>query len=142
MKAIAVIPKTANSVHLIEMKSPAVADIANGRGGLVEILRVGACGADREIHNGEYGGAPQGFDYLVLGHENFGRTVEVGENVKELAVGNYVVATVRRPRGSSIYDTIGEQDFTTDDKYFERGISRLHGYMAEFYVEDADFLVR
>ena len=109
---------------------------------LVEVLRVGACGTDREINNGEYGVAPQGFDYLVLGHENFGRVVEVGENVKELAAGNYVVATVRRPRGSSIYDTIGEQDFTTDDKYYERGISRLHGYMAEYYVENADFLVR
>lgn len=142
MKAIAVIPKTKNSVHLVEMEKPALSDIKNGRGVLVEVLRAGACGTDREINNGEYGVAPEGFDYLVLGHENFGRVVETGENVKDLAMGNYVVATVRRPRGSSIYDKIGEQDFTTDDKYFERGISRLHGYMAEFYVEDADFLIK
>ncbi len=142
MKAVAVIPKTDNSVHLVRMEKPKLADIKNGRGILVEVLSVGACGTDREINNGEYGVAPKGFDYLVLGHENFGRVVEVGANVKELEVGNYVVATVRRPRGSSIYDKIGEQDFTTDDKYFERGISRLHGYMAEFYVEDADFLVK
>lgn len=142
MKAVAVTPKKKNSVHLVRMEKPKLADIKNGRGVLVEVLRVGACGTDREINNGEYGVAPKGFDYLVLGHENFGRVVDVGENVKELAVGNYIVATVRRPRGSSIYDKIGEQDFTTDDKYFERGISRLHGYMAEFYVEDADFLVK
>ncbi len=141
MKAIAVIPEKMNSVHLIEMKKPELSEIKNGRGVLVEVLRVGACGTDREINNGEYGVAPKGFDYLVLGHENFGRVVETGENVKEFEAGNYVVATVRRPRGSSIYDKIGEQDFTTDDKYFERGISRLHGYMADFYVEDADFLV-
>ena len=142
MKAVAVIPKKENSVRLVEMDKPALSDIKNGRGVLVEVLRVGACGTDREINNGEYGVAPKGFDYLVLGHENFGRVVEVGENVKELKTGNYVVATVRRPRGLSIYDKIGEQDFTTDDKYFERGISRLHGYMAEFYAEDADFLVK
>ncbi len=142
MKAVAVIPKTQNSVHLVEMDKPSLSEIKNDRGVLVEILRVGACGTDREINNGEYGVAPKGFDYLVLGHENLGRVLEVGEKVSEFEVGNYVVATVRRPRGSSIYDTIGEQDFTTDDKYFERGISRLHGYMAEFYVEDADFLVR
>ncbi|MEK7855993.1 MAG: glucose 1-dehydrogenase [Acidobacteriota bacterium] len=142
MKAVAVIPKTQNSVHLVEMDRPSLSEIKNGRGVLVEILRVGACGTDREINNGEYGIAPKGFDYLVLGHENLGRVVEVGEKVTELGIGNYVVATVRRPRGSSIYDKIGEQDFTTDDKYFERGISRLHGYMAEFYVEDADFLVQ
>ncbi|MGD9560676.1 MAG: glucose 1-dehydrogenase [Pyrinomonadaceae bacterium] len=142
MKAVAVVPKKTGSVHLVEMERPRVDDVRDGRGVLVEVLRVGACGTDREINNAEYGVAPKGCDYLVLGHENFGRVVEVGENVSEFQTGNYVVATVRRPRGSSIYDKIGEQDFTTDDKYYERGISRLHGYMAEFYVENADFLVR
>jgi glucose 1-dehydrogenase len=142
MKAVAVIPKKQNSVHLVEMDKPRVSDIRDGRGVLVEVLRVGACGTDREINNAEYGIAPRSFDFLVLGHENFGRVVETGENVKELKAGDFVVATVRRPRGQSIYDKIGEQDFTTDDKYYERGISRLHGYMAEFYAESADFLIK
>lgn len=141
MKAVAVIPKTVNSVHLVEMDKPKVSDVPNGRGVLVEVLRVGACGTDREINNGEYGVAPAGFDFLVLGHENLGRVAEIGENVKELKVGDYVVASVRRP-GKSFYDEIGEQDFTTDDAYFERGISQLHGYMAEFYSESADYLVK
>lgn len=142
MKAVAVRPLEAGSVRLIEMDKPRLEDVQNGNGVLVEVLRVGACGTDREIANGEYGAAPEGSDMLVLGHENFGRVVEIGPSVADIAVGNYIVATVRRPRGSSIYDKIGEQDFTTDDKYYERGISRLHGYMAEFYVEDADFLVK
>ncbi len=142
MKAIAVIPKKQKSVHLVEMDEPKLSEIKDGRGVSVEVLRIGACGTDREINNGEYGVAPRGFDFLVLGHENFGRVREVGENVKELKKGDFVVATVRRPRGSSIYDRIGEQDFTTDDKYYERGISRLHGYMAESYVESADFLIK
>ncbi|HEX8247700.1 MAG TPA: glucose 1-dehydrogenase [Pyrinomonadaceae bacterium] len=141
MKAIAVTPKQTGSVHLVEMDAPKPADMPNGRGVLVEVLRVGACGTDREINNAEYGVAPDGFDFLVLGHENFGRVVETGENVKEFQKGDYVVATVRRP-GKSFYDSIGEQDFTTDDEYFERGISRLHGFMAEFYAESADFLVK
>src|SRR5688572_17311503 len=142
MKAVAVIPKKQNSVHLVEMDKPKLDEVRGGRGVLVEVLRVGACGTDREINNAEYGIAPKGFDFLVLGHENFGRVVEVGDKVTELEPGNFVVATVRRPRGSSIYDKIGEQDFTTDDKYYERGISRLHGFMAEFYAESADFLVK
>jgi threonine dehydrogenase-like Zn-dependent dehydrogenase len=141
MKAIAVTPKQTNSVRLEEMDKPKTSDIKNGRGVLVEVLRVGACGTDREINNGEYGVAPEGYDFLVLGHENFGRVAEVAENVTEFAVGDFVVATVRRP-GYSFYDDIGEQDFTTDDEYFERGISRLHGYMAEFYAESADFLIK
>ena len=142
MKAIAVIPKTKKSVHLVEMDKPDLREIKDGRGVLVEVLRVGACGTDREINNGEYGVAPAGFDFLVLGHENFGRVAEVGANVKELKKGDFVVATVRRPFGHSIYDAIGQQDFTTDAEYWERGISRLHGFMAEFYAESADFLVK
>ncbi|MCC7306059.1 MAG: glucose 1-dehydrogenase [Acidobacteria bacterium] len=142
MKAVAVIPKQPNSVHLIEMDKPRPGDVGRGRGVMVEVVRVGACGTDREINNGEYGLAPKGYDYLVLGHENLGRVVEVGENVTEFEPGNYVVATVRRPHGTSVYDKIGEQDFTTDNNYYERGISRLHGFLAEYYVENADFLVQ
>ena len=50
------------------------------------------------------------------------------------------MATVRRP-GQSPYDAIGMQDMTTDDTYFERGISLRHGYLAERYVDDACFIV-
>jgi threonine dehydrogenase-like Zn-dependent dehydrogenase len=141
MKAIAVIPGKKDSVHLVEMDKPKVSDVPDGRGVLIEVLRVGACGTDREINNAEYGVAPPGSEFLVLGHENFGRVAEIGDKVTELAIGDYVVASVRRP-GKSFYDQIGEQDFTLDEEYFERGISRLHGYMAEFYAESADFLVK
>src|SRR5216117_2155371 len=55
--------------------------------------------------------------------------------------GDYVVATVRRP-GMSIYDRIGTSDMTNDDVYFERGISRRHGFLTEHYVEDPEFLVK
>src|SRR5918912_2867478 len=53
--------------------------------------------------------------------------------------GGYVVASVRRP-GMSIYGTIGLQDFTTDDVYYERGINLLHGYLTESYVEDHQYV--
>ncbi len=142
MKAVAVTPKQANSARLLELEKPAISEIANGRGVLVEVLRTGACGTDREINDGEYGVAPEGFDFLILGHENLGRVVEIGENVRNLKKGDFVVATVRRPFGKSIYDTIGQQDFTTDQEYWERGISRLHGFWAEYYVEDFEYLIK
>ncbi|MBC7797677.1 MAG: glucose 1-dehydrogenase [Pyrinomonadaceae bacterium] len=141
MKAVAVKPGIANSVHLVEMDEPKIDEIANGRGVKVKVLRVGGCGTDREINRAEYGTAPDGFDFLVLGHENLGHVVEVGANVYEVNVGDIVVSTVRRP-GTSLYDAIGEQDMTTDDIYFERGISRRHGYFAEFYVDSVDFMVK
>jgi threonine dehydrogenase-like Zn-dependent dehydrogenase len=141
MKAIAVKPGIKDSVHLVEMPKPSIKDIDNGRGVLVKVLRVGVDGTDKEINNAEYGAAPEGDDFLVIGHEGFGLVEEVGPNVTELQPGDYVVATVRRP-GTSIYDLIGTNDMTTDDTYFERGINLRHGYLSEYYVDDADFIVK
>lgn len=141
MRAIAVYPGKANSVHLAEMAKPAVTDVPDGRGVLVRVLRVGVDGTDKEINAAEYGAAPDGFNFLVVGHESFGQVEEVGPNVTELAPGDYVVAMVRRP-GFSIYDQIGLQDMTTDDTYFERGINLRHGYLAEYYADAADYLIK
>jgi threonine dehydrogenase-like Zn-dependent dehydrogenase len=140
MKAIAVTPGKPNSIHLEEIPRPSLDDVPDGKGVLVEVLRVGVDGTDKEINDAEYGAAPPGDDFLVIGHENFGRVVEVGPNVPDtIRPGGYVVASVRRP-GSSIYGKIGLQDFTTDETYYERGINLLHGYLTEYYVEDADYV--
>ncbi len=141
MKAIAVYPGKPNSVHLCDVPDPNVKDIAGGRGVLVKVLRVGVDGTDKEINAAEYGAAPPGDDYLIMGHESFGRVQEVGPNVGEFEPGDYVAALVRRP-GSSFYDQIGAQDMTTDDTYFERGINLRHGFLAEYYVDSADFLIK
>ena len=141
MRAIAVYPGQANSVHLAEMAKPSVGEVPGGRGVLVRVLRVGVDGTDKEINAAEYGAAPDGFNFLVVGHESFGQVEEVGPNVTELAPGDYVVAMVRRP-GFSIYDQIGLQDMTTDDTYFERGINLRHGYLAEYYADNADYLIK
>jgi threonine dehydrogenase-like Zn-dependent dehydrogenase len=141
MKAIAVIPGTPDSVHLAELEKPSASDVAGGRGVLVKVLRVGVDGTDKEINAAEYGAAPDGYPFLVIGHEGLGRVEAVGPNVEFLRPGDYVVATVRRP-GLSIYDQIGLQDMTTDTKYFERGISLRHGYLTEYYVEDEQFVVK
>src|SRR6266498_2679615 len=140
MKAIAVTPGKRNSIHLEEIPRPSLDDVPGGKGVLVQVLRVGVDGTDKEINDAEYGAAPPGDDFLVIGHENFGRVVEVGPSVPDtIRPGTYVVASVRRP-GSSIYGRIGLQDFTTDDVYYERGINLLHGYLTEYYVEDSDYV--
>jgi threonine dehydrogenase-like Zn-dependent dehydrogenase len=141
MKAIAVFPGKPDSIHLADLPVPSLDEIPNGRGVLVKVLRVGVDGTDREINAAEYGAAPPGFDFLVIGHEGFGQVLAVGANVTELVPGDYVVATVRRP-GHSIYDLIGTNDMTTDDTYYERGINLRHGYLTEQYVDDAQFIVK
>jgi len=141
MKAIAVYPGKPNSIHLAELPKPSVSDIPNGRGVLVKVLRVGVDGTDKEINAAEYGAAPEGYSFLVTGHESFGRVEAVGSNVTELRPGDYVVATVRRP-GRSLYDAIGTYDMTTDDTYFERGINLRHGFLSEYYVDDPEYIVK
>ena len=128
-------------MHLADLASPSLCDVPDGRGVLVKVLRVGVDGTDREINAAEYGRAPDGYDFLVIGHEGFGQVEAVGPNVVSLRPGDFVVATVRRP-GHSLYDAIGLQDMTTDTEYFERGINLRHGYLTERYVEDERFVVK
>jgi threonine dehydrogenase-like Zn-dependent dehydrogenase len=139
MKAVAVFPNGGEShSRLIDIEKPAVADVGE-RGALVRVLAVGVDGTDKEILAGEYGSPPPGFEYLITGHESFGVVEAVGADVVRVRPGDFVVATVRRP-GSSIYDSIGTADFTTDSVYFERGINLRHGYLTEYYVEDEEYL--
>ena len=138
MKAVAVFPGKPDSMHLADLPEPSVEDVPDGRGVLVEVLRVGVDGTDGEINAGEYGASPEGYDFLVTGHESLGRVLEVGPNVRTLRPGDYVTATVRRP-GTSIYDRIGAYDMTTDDTYYERGINLLHGFLTERYVDDPEY---
>jgi threonine dehydrogenase-like Zn-dependent dehydrogenase len=141
MQAIAVIPGQVNSVHLAEIPQPSVHDVAEGRGVLVRVLKVGVDATDREINDALYGNAPPGFKYLVLGHESFGVVEQVGGAVRGLKPGDYVTATVRRP-GGSIYDAIGTYDMTSEETYYERGINLLHGFLTEYYVDAEDYVVK
>jgi threonine dehydrogenase-like Zn-dependent dehydrogenase len=141
MKAIAVARDGSNAVRLVDVPRPSVDDVPGGRGVLVRVVRVGVDGTDKEILAGEYGAPPPGETTLIIGHESFGVVEAVGPAVHGIAPGDYVVATVRR-RGTSPYDAIGMYDMTTDDRYVERGINLAHGFLAEYYVDDADYIVR
>jgi threonine dehydrogenase-like Zn-dependent dehydrogenase len=141
MKAIAVRPGQASSVHLADLPKPDLTEIPGGRGVLVRVLKVGVDATDREINDALYGNAPPGYEFLVLGHESFGIVEAVGPAVKHVKPGDYVTCTVRRP-GGSIYDKIGRSDITSEETYYERGINLLHGFLTEYYVEDLEFIVR
>lgn len=141
MKAVVMVPGLPDTLKLEDIPQPDLSSEPQGRGVLVRVLQVGICGTDREIMDGEYGAAPSDSPYLVLGHENLGVVEQVGPNVSELAPGDHVVAQVRHP-GSSIYDLVGLQDMTTDDLTYEHGISFLHGFLREYYVDAPEYLVK
>ena len=140
MRAVAITPGIANSLHTVDLPTPRLEDVPGGQGVMVKLLRVGLDGTDREILDAEYGAAPPGYDFLVPGHESLGVVQQVGPSVSGLAVGDYVVALVRRP-GNSIYDAIGRSDMSTDADYHEHGINLLHGYLTQQYVDAAEYIV-
>lgn len=136
MKAIVVKPGEQHSIHMREMPDPPMSDDHVK----VKMIRVGLCGTDAEINHGLYGKPPDGEEFLILGHENFGVVADVGKNVTGFAPGDYVVSTVRRPCGECANCANGENDMCSSGKYQERGIMKRHGFMAEYYVEAPVFL--
>lgn len=137
MKAVAVTPGVKNSARLVDVPTP-----EPGRGEFrVRVQRVGIDGTDVEIDSAEYGQAPPGEDYLIVGHESFGQVDRIGPGADGFGVGDYVVALVRRPDDCPPCRN-GEPDMCIKGEYTERGIKGRHGYLAQFYVEAPQYLVK
>ncbi len=139
MKAIVAEPPKRNSVKLVELHKP----VPKQGEVLLRTKCVGIDGTDREIDEGIYGTPPEGFDYIVLGHEAIAIVQEIGEQVSGFSEGDLVVPTVRRPCEENCLNCrVGETDMCLTGNYFEHGIYRLHGFASEYAISNADFLVK
>ena len=107
----------------------------------VGVIECGVCGTDHDVVDGRYGRSPSDSPYLILGHENLGRVLEVAPGVSGFRVGELVVATVRRGCGRCRFCRTNRSDFCETGGFTERGISGAHGFMAEEYVEVPEYLV-
>jgi len=88
----------------------------------VKALTVVLCGTGMEITVGEYGQAPEGAPFLVLGHENLGRVLEAPEK-SGLSAGDPVVGIARRPNPVPCPAcAAGEWDMCRNCRYTEPGI--------------------
>src|SRR3954451_10033482 len=138
MRAVVVTPGEADSGRLEEVPDPKPAP----EQALIRTIEVGVCGTDLEILRGEYGEAPHGDDYLVMGHENLGR-VEHAPKSEELQAGDLVVCIVRRPDPVPCKAcAAGEFDMCSNGMYTERGIKGRHGFMSDYFVDDPAYLVK
>jgi glucose 1-dehydrogenase len=136
VRALAVTPLQANTARLEEMPEP---DPSEGSL-LVETLFVGVCGTDLEIAAGDYGWAPPGSEFLVLGHESLGR---VAEPAGDFAEGDLVVGIVRQPDPEPCAPcAAGEWDMCRNGRYTEHGIKELHGFCRERYRIAPEFAVK
>src|SRR4051812_30570042 len=138
MRALTVVPGTADSARLDDVSEPAAEDGSV----LVETLAIGICGTDIEIVSGKYGWPPPGKERLILGHESLGRVREAPAD-SGLAAGDLVVGIVRRPDPVPCANcAVGEWDMCRNGRYTERGIKALHGYGSERFRLQPEFAVR
>jgi threonine dehydrogenase-like Zn-dependent dehydrogenase len=109
---------------------------------VVRTLRVGVDGTDHEVIAGNHGEFPAGEEHIVLGHEAVGVVEDGGDT--HLSEGDVVVPTIRRPVGDEGrgYADRGELDMAPEGAYRERGIVGAHGFMSEYFVSDAAYLLR
>jgi glucose 1-dehydrogenase len=139
MRAIVVTPGTKDSIRLQEVDPPAPASNEL----LLRVLRVGVCGTDRDIVAGDYGQAPPGAPYLVLGHESLSRVEAAGDEVRGFRPGELVVATVRRGCPENCLNCrSGESDMCLTGHYTEHGIKGLHGFARDLAISDYRFAVK
>jgi threonine dehydrogenase-like Zn-dependent dehydrogenase len=137
MRAITVVPGEPDRAELADLPDP-----RPGPGELlVEVVRLGVCGTDREIVEGGHGEPPEGRDRLVLGHELLGRVREAPAG-PAFEAGDLVAGIVRRPDPEPCPCCArGEWDMCRNGRYTERGIKGRDGYGAELVTLEADFAV-
>jgi glucose 1-dehydrogenase len=138
MKAIANITGT-STLHLVDRPEPVLAADDEVK---LKIMRVGICGTDREEAAGGRSKPPEGQTELVIGHEMFGRVVEIGKAVRRVALGDLAVFTVRRGCGKCLPCLMNRSDMCQTGEYAERGIWGLDGYQTEFVVDREQYVVR
>ncbi|HYG37918.1 MAG TPA: glucose 1-dehydrogenase [Cytophagales bacterium] len=138
MKAISLLPGT-HDVDLLNVAEPEVRSKTQVK---IRILEVGVCGTDREQVEGGRADAPTGAKRLILGHEMFGQVVETGPEVTKVSVGDYGVFSVRRGCGKCVPCQNNRSDMCYTGNYTERGIKGLHGFDAEYVVDEEQYLVK
>src|SRR2546428_10719871 len=119
MRAVGALPGK-REVRLIEHEAPKISSAKHVK---IRSLEVGVCGTDREICTFVYGSPPDGFDYLVLGHESLGEVIVVGSGVSQFKTGDLVVPSVPRPFRAApcLACRGGKKDFRYNCGFHQRG---------------------
>jgi threonine dehydrogenase-like Zn-dependent dehydrogenase len=138
MRALTITPLQPNSLTLSELNDP----IPGENQLLARTLAIGVCGTDREIVAGEYGQAPQGAEWLIIGHESLAEIISAPRDSGFVA-GELIVGIVRRPDPIPCPScAAGEWDMCRNGLYTEHGIKGAHGYAAERFALDPGYAVK
>lgn len=139
MKAAIVKPGQKDSAQVADVPVP-----EPGPGEVrVKVTAVGMDGTDIDINDGLYGEAPPGEGSLIIGHEAVGMVEKAGPDVTGISEGELVVPTVRRGCADECPGCrYLEPDMCLTGNFRERGILGIHGFMAEYFTEKPDYLLK
>ena len=106
---------------------------------MVRVERGGICGSDLHYFNHGGFGAVRLREPMVLGHEVAGRITQLGEGVKDLAVGDLVAVSPSRPCGYCVYCQEGKQNHCLNMRFYGSAMPFPHiqGAFREELVADA-----
>lgn len=138
MKALAIYPGKGEP-HFVDIPEP---NIEKPNQVKIKILQVGICGTDKEEISGGRADAPLGSKDLIIGHEMFGKIVDIGANVKSVKIGDYALFSVRRGCGKCTPCNNNRSDMCYTGEYTERGIKQAQGYQTEFVIDDENYVVK
>lgn len=128
MKAIKVIEP--NKLELIDIEKPSIDEKNNV---LVRITAAGICGSDMGIYHGTNAAATYP---RIIGHEMIGKVSEIGENVKNLKVGDRVIINQVTSCGHCYPCKIGRGNVC--DNLAVRGVHIDGGYREFIVVPETD----
>lgn len=141
MKAIAI--KDEASRVKVTMENVSKPVVTGPEDVVIRVLCIGLDGTDREIIVDNFARYPIGKSEMIIGHELLGVVAEAGAE-SGLSPGDLVTTLVRRPCGEEacVNCRNGRQDFCQTGHYTERGIARADGFLCEYVVENAKYIVR
>ncbi|MGG4442716.1 zinc-dependent alcohol dehydrogenase [Brevibacillus fortis] len=103
----------------------------------IKIYGTGICGTDLNVFKGKLRAVPN----MIMGHESVGVVVEIGEDVKNVSVGDRVVIDPTQFCGKCYYCRKGLTCYCEDFDAWQLGIGS-HGTFGEYYVGEDRFVYK
>jgi len=126
-------------VHAFELPKP---EIKNPDEVLVRVKQAGIDGTDFGIVRHNIQDLAEGRSNMAMGHEMVGVVESIGNDVKSVKPGDAVTMTVRRGCGQCHPCLHNQSDMCMTGLYTERGLHKLDGYLAQFALDQEQYVVK